>query len=173
MRVTPTCGGTNLALPPHVPPDFVGRPTASCNAMWRDHRNQVFAAEARETTRVTIGLGCLVQCATLGIFVHADYPMWRVITMASLYVAFALVHRLLVRPVADSGRLEGILKYNEDPIVSTDIVTSPYSSIFDAPLTMVIDEKLVKVIAWYDNEWGYSNRVVDLAQRVLAGSPVA
>jgi glyceraldehyde 3-phosphate dehydrogenase (phosphorylating) len=74
---------------------------------------------------------------------------------------------------ADSGPLEGILKYSEDPIVSSDVVTSAYSSIFDAPLTMVIDEKLVKVIAWYDNEWGYSNRVVDLAQRVLAGSPVA
>ena len=74
---------------------------------------------------------------------------------------------------ADSGALDGILKYNEDPIVSSDIVTSSYSSIFDAPLTMVIDERLVKVIAWYDNEWGYSNRVVDLAQRVLAGSPVA
>jgi glyceraldehyde 3-phosphate dehydrogenase len=74
---------------------------------------------------------------------------------------------------ADSGPLEGILKYSDDPIVSSDIVTSAYSSVFDAPLTMVIDEKLVKVLAWYDNEWGYSNRVVDLAQRVLAGSPVA
>jgi glyceraldehyde 3-phosphate dehydrogenase len=74
---------------------------------------------------------------------------------------------------ADSGRLEGILKYNEDPIVSSDIITSPYSAVFDAPLTMVIDERLVKVVAWYDNEWGYSNRIVDLAQRVLAGSPVA
>jgi glyceraldehyde 3-phosphate dehydrogenase len=74
---------------------------------------------------------------------------------------------------ADAGSLEGILKYSEDPIVSSDIVRSPYSSIFDAPLTMVIDERLVKVIAWYDNEWGYSNRVVDLAQRVLAGAPVA
>jgi glyceraldehyde 3-phosphate dehydrogenase len=74
---------------------------------------------------------------------------------------------------ADSGRLEGILRYNDDPIVSSDIVGSPHSSVFDAPLTMVIDEKLVKVVAWYDNEWGYSNRVVDLAQRVLAGAPVA
>jgi len=74
---------------------------------------------------------------------------------------------------ADTGSLEGILKYNEDPIVSSDIVRSPYSSVFDAPLTMVIDERLVKVVAWYDNEWGYSNRVVDLAQRVLAGAPVA
>jgi len=74
---------------------------------------------------------------------------------------------------ADSGALEGILQYNEDPIVSSDVVRSPYSSVFDAPLTMVIDERLVKVVAWYDNEWGYSNRVVDLAQRVLAGAPVA
>ena len=74
---------------------------------------------------------------------------------------------------ADTGRFEGILQYNEDPIVSSDIVTSSYSSVFDAPLTMVIDGKLVKVVSWYDNEWGYSNRVVDLAQRVLAGAPVA
>jgi glyceraldehyde 3-phosphate dehydrogenase len=74
---------------------------------------------------------------------------------------------------ADSGGLEGILRYSEDPLVSTDIIGSAYSSIFDAPLTMVIDGKLVKVVAWYDNEWGYSNRVVDLAQRVLAGAPVA
>jgi glyceraldehyde 3-phosphate dehydrogenase len=74
---------------------------------------------------------------------------------------------------ADAGPLEGILKYNEDPIVSTDVVRSSYSSVFDAPLTMVIDGKLVKVVSWYDNEWGYSNRVVDLAQRVLAGAPVA
>jgi glyceraldehyde 3-phosphate dehydrogenase len=74
---------------------------------------------------------------------------------------------------ADVGALEGILRYSEDPLVSTDIVGSSYSSIFDAPLTMVIDGKLVKVLAWYDNEWGYSNRVVDLAQRVLAGAPVA
>src|SRR5215216_6425017 len=74
---------------------------------------------------------------------------------------------------ADSGPLEGILRYNDDPIVSTDVVGSAHSSVFDAPLTMVIDERLVKVVSWYDNEWGYSNRVVDLAQRVLAGAPVA
>ena len=72
-----------------------------------------------------------------------------------------------IRERADSGGLEGILKYSEDPLVSTDIISSPYSSIFDAPLTMVADGTLVKVIAWYDNEWGYSNRVVELAQRVL------
>jgi glyceraldehyde 3-phosphate dehydrogenase len=74
---------------------------------------------------------------------------------------------------ADSGPLEGILKYTEDPIVSSDIITSPHSAIFDAGLTMVIEGRLVKVVAWYDNEWGYSNRVVDLTERVLAGAPVA
>jgi glyceraldehyde 3-phosphate dehydrogenase len=74
---------------------------------------------------------------------------------------------------ADTGRLEGILKYNEDPIVSSDVISDPYSSVFDAPLTMVLGDRLVKVVSWYDNEWGYSNRLVDLAQRVLAGAPVA
>ena len=68
---------------------------------------------------------------------------------------------------ADKGDLEGILSYTEDPIVSSDIVESPYSAIFDAGLTMVSEGTLVKVLAWYDNEWGYSNRVVDLTQRVL------
>jgi glyceraldehyde 3-phosphate dehydrogenase len=68
---------------------------------------------------------------------------------------------------ADKGGLEGILQYSEAPLVSTDIVQSPYSSVFDSPLTMVIDGNLVKVVAWYDNEWGYSNRLIDLVQRVL------
>ena len=72
---------------------------------------------------------------------------------------------------ADRGELEGILRYSEEPLVSSDIVRSPYSSIFDAPLTMVTDGTLVKVVAWYDNEWGYSNRLVELAQRVLAPVP--
>ncbi|AOD23002.1 MULTISPECIES: type I glyceraldehyde-3-phosphate dehydrogenase [Rhodococcus] len=62
---------------------------------------------------------------------------------------------------AAEGPLKGILKYNTDPIVSSDIVTDPHSSIFDAPLTKVIDEQ-VKVVSWYDNEWGYSNRLADL-----------
>jgi glyceraldehyde 3-phosphate dehydrogenase len=74
--------------------------------------------------------------------------------------------------VADRGELEGILAYTEDPIVSSDIVKSSYSSTFDAALTSVIDGTQVKVVAWYDNEWGYSSRLVDLAQRVLAPSPV-
>jgi glyceraldehyde 3-phosphate dehydrogenase len=68
---------------------------------------------------------------------------------------------------AANGPLEGILAYTEDPIVSTDIVKNPASSILDSSLTAVMDGTMVKVIAWYDNEWGYSNRVADLVQRIL------
>jgi glyceraldehyde 3-phosphate dehydrogenase len=73
---------------------------------------------------------------------------------------------------ADVNELAGILAYSDEPLVSSDIVKSPYSSILDAPLTTVIDGTLVKVIAWYDNEWGYANRLVALAQSVLAPVPV-
>ena len=73
--------------------------------------------------------------------------------------------------LADHAALVGILAYTEDLIVSSDIVKSSYSSTFDASLTAVIDGTQVKVVAWYDNEWGYSSRLVDLAQRVLV--PVA
>ena len=69
---------------------------------------------------------------------------------------------------AAGGSLEGILSYSEEPLVSTDIVKSPYSAIFDAGFTSVIDETCVKVLAWYDNEWGYANRLGELAERVLA-----
>ena len=69
---------------------------------------------------------------------------------------------------AAEGPLRGILSYTEDPIVSTDIVGDPHSSIFDAGQTMVIgDGRLVKAVSWYDNEWGYSNRCVELAGKVL------
>jgi glyceraldehyde 3-phosphate dehydrogenase (phosphorylating) len=68
---------------------------------------------------------------------------------------------------AAQGDLKGILEYTEDEIVSTDIVENPHSSIVDGGLTTVIDGTLVKAVSWYDNEWGYSNRVVDLVQRLL------
>ena len=79
---------------------------------------------------------------------------------------------LLFESWADTGALEGILAYSEEPLVSSDIIRSPYSSVFDSGLTAVIDGTQVKVVAWYDNEWGYSNRLVDLAQRVLVTVPV-
>jgi glyceraldehyde 3-phosphate dehydrogenase len=74
---------------------------------------------------------------------------------------------------ADRHELEGILAYSEDPIVSSDIVGSPYSAIFDAGFTSVIDETCVKVLAWYDNEWGYATRLAELAERVCAPVPVS
>ena len=74
---------------------------------------------------------------------------------------------------AAEGPLAGILSYTEDPIVSTDIVKDPHSSIFDAEQTLVIGGRMVKAIAWYDNEWGYSNRCVELAARVLEREPAA
>ena len=72
-----------------------------------------------------------------------------------------------LRDAAESGPLQGILAYTEDPIVSSDIVKSPFSSIVDGQLTAVMDGTMLKVVAWYDNEWGYSHRLVDLVQRVL------
>src|SRR5919202_390829 len=71
------------------------------------------------------------------------------------------------KAAAESDGLKGILKYTEDPIVSTDIISDPHSSIVDGQLTSVIDGTLVKVVSWYDNDWGYSNRCVDVLQKVL------
>jgi len=67
-----------------------------------------------------------------------------------------------VRESSKSGPLKGILEYSTLPIVSTDIIGNSHSSIFDSPFTRVIDGNYVKTLNWYDNEWGYSNRVVDL-----------
>ncbi len=65
------------------------------------------------------------------------------------------------------GEMKGILQYSEDPLVSTDIIGNPHSSIFDSQLTKVMGGNFVKVISWYDNEWGYSNRVVDLIEKIM------
>ena len=73
-----------------------------------------------------------------------------------------------VRSAADSGPVADVLDYSTLPIVSTDIIGNKHSSIFDAPFTRVIDNNFVKTLNWYDNEWGYSNRVVDLL--ILLGS---
>jgi len=70
-----------------------------------------------------------------------------------------------VKAAAD-GPMAGIIEYTEDPIVSTDIIGNPHSSIFDASGTHVLGGNMVKVMSWYDNEWGYSNRVVDLIERL-------
>ena len=100
-----------------------------------------------------------------GSLVDLTVEVERYTTAAAVNAAFA--------ERATSGALAGILAYSEEPIVSSDIVKSPFSAILDAPLTTVIDGTQVKVIAWYDNEWGYANRLVELAERVLNAVPVA
>ena len=99
-----------------------------------------------------------------GSLVDLTIEAERLTSRAEINAAFA--------SAADEGPLRGILSYTEDPIVSSDIVGSSYSSIFDAGLTAVIDGTQVKVVAWYDNEWGYSTRLVELAERVGALLPV-
>ena len=71
-----------------------------------------------------------------------------------------------VKHAADN-ELKGILEYSEIPLVSTDILNNPHSSIYDASSTQLLDGNHIKVVCWYDNEWGYSNRVVDLIGNLL------
>ena len=73
---------------------------------------------------------------------------------------------------AAEGPLRGVLEYSEEPLVSIDIVGNPASSVFDALSTTVLQGTMVKVISWYDNEWGYSNRLADMVLHV-AKAPVA
>jgi len=72
---------------------------------------------------------------------------------------------------ATEGVLTGILGYEERPLVSVDYLNAPRSAIVDALSTMVIDGTQVKILAWYDNEWGHANRLVELAQKVAAALP--
>ncbi|HMS72057.1 MAG TPA: type I glyceraldehyde-3-phosphate dehydrogenase [Baekduia sp.] len=103
-----------------------------------------------------------------GMAVRAPVPTGSVVDLTFVPSKATTVEEVnaAVKAAAD-GPMKGILSYTEDPIVSTDIVTDPHSSIFDSLLTSVIDGELVKVISWYDNEWGYSNRLVDVVQKVL------
>jgi glyceraldehyde 3-phosphate dehydrogenase len=93
-----------------------------------------------------------------GSVVDLTFEAGRETTVEELNAAFK---------AAGEGPMQGVLRYTEDPIVSSDIVGDPHSSIVDGGLTSVIDGTLVKVVSWYDNEWGYSNRVVDIVQRML------
>jgi glyceraldehyde 3-phosphate dehydrogenase (phosphorylating) len=104
--------------------------------------------------RVPVPTGSMVD-----LTIEAERPT----TTAEINAAFA--------DRAGHAPLAGILEYSEEPIVSADIVGSPASAIFDAPLTTVIGDTQVKVVAWYDNEWGYATRLVELAERVMA--PIA
>merc|ERR1712013_275017 len=77
-----------------------------------------------------------------------------------------------IKAAAD-GPMKGIIKFEEEPLVSSDFMQTDYSNSVDAALTMVMGEDLVKVVMWYDNEWGYSQRVIDLTAIVAAKMPVA
>ena len=69
---------------------------------------------------------------------------------------------------ASQDSLKGVLEYNEDPIVSSDIIGNKHSCVFDAPWTTVLGNRMIKVLGWYDNEFGYSNRTADLIARLAA-----
>src|SRR3954451_1338725 len=104
-----------------------------------------------------------------GMAVRAPVPTGSVVDLTAVVRRETSVEEIndAFRSQADSGGFTGILQFTDDPIVSSDIVKSPFSSIFDSQLTSVLDGTLVKVVAWYDNEWGYSNRCVELAEKVL------
>jgi glyceraldehyde 3-phosphate dehydrogenase len=65
---------------------------------------------------------------------------------------------------AASGPLAGVLEYSDEPLVQRDIVGNPHSCIFDSELTLILGDKFLKVVGWYDNEWGYSNRCVQMLE---------
>jgi glyceraldehyde 3-phosphate dehydrogenase len=103
-----------------------------------------------------------------GFAVRAPVPTGSVVDLTVVCARETSVEELnSALQAAAAGPMAGILHYTEDPIVSSDIVRSPYSSIVDSKLTAVMQGTMAKVVAWYDNEWGYSNRIVDLVQRVL------
>ena len=110
-----------------------------------------------------------LQGKLTGFAVRAPVPTGSVVDLTAVLARETTAEEIneAFKAQADTGAFEGILRYSDDPIVSSDIVKSTHSSIFDAPLTLVLDGTLVKVVSWYDNEWGYSNRCVELAQRVL------
>ena len=103
--------------------------------------------------------GCAIRVPTQDVsIVDLAVVVGRPVTKEEVNEAF--------KRAAASGKLKGFLQYNEEPLVSKDMMGNPHSSIFDATLTDVAGGTLVKVFGWYDNEWGYSNRVVDLVAHI-------
>jgi glyceraldehyde 3-phosphate dehydrogenase len=100
-----------------------------------------------------------------GFAVRAPVPTGSVVDLTIVAGRDTSVEEINEAVKAASGN--GILRYTDEPLVSSDIVKDPHSSIFDSQLTSVLQGNLVKIVTWYDNEWGYSNRCVDLAQKVL------
>ena len=104
-----------------------------------------------------------------GFAVRAPVPTGSVVDLVAEVERETTVEEVnaALKSASESGPLEGLLAYTEDPIVSTDIIKNPASSILDSQLTAVMDGTMVKLVSWYDNEWGYSNRIVELVQRLL------
>jgi glyceraldehyde 3-phosphate dehydrogenase len=104
-----------------------------------------------------------------GMAVRAPVPTGSVVDLVAECERETTVDEVnaALKAAADSGPLKGRLAYTEDPIVSSDIIKNPASSILDSQLTAVMDGTMVKLVSWYDNEWGYSNRVAELVQQLL------
>jgi len=104
-----------------------------------------------------------------GFAVRAPVPTGSVVDLTVECERATSVEELnaALKAASESGPLAGLMQYTEQQIVSTDIVGSPFSAIVDSLLTVVLDDTMAKVVAWYDNEWGYSNRLVDLVLKVL------
>jgi glyceraldehyde 3-phosphate dehydrogenase len=104
-----------------------------------------------------------------GFAVRAPVPTGSVVDLVAEVERETTIEEVnaALKSASEGGPLEGLLAYTEDPIVSTDIVKNPASSIVDSQLTAVMDGTMVKLVSWYDNEWGYSNRIVELVQRLL------
>ncbi|TMK32346.1 MAG: aldehyde dehydrogenase, partial [Actinobacteria bacterium] len=109
-----------------------------------------------------------------GISVRAPVPVGSITDLVVRLARETTVDRVneAYRGASESGRLAGILLYADDPLVSTDVIHSQYSCIVDSELTMA-NGSLVKVFGWYDNEWGYSCRLVDVVSKVAADIPAA
>ena len=110
-----------------------------------------------------------LQGKLTGFAVRAPVPTGSVVDLTAVRARETTAEEIneAFKAQADTGAIEGILRYSDDPIVSSDIVKSTHSSIFDAPLTLVLDGTLAKVVSWYDTVWGYPTRCVVLAPRVL------
>jgi glyceraldehyde 3-phosphate dehydrogenase len=104
-----------------------------------------------------------------GFAVRAPVPTGSVVDLTVEAMRETTVEEVnsALKAAAGSGPMQGLLEYTEDPIVSSDIIKNPASSILDSQLTAVMDGTMVKLVAWYDNEWGYSNRVAELVQKLL------
>lgn len=117
---------------------------------------------ARATGKVVPGLEGKFD----GIAIRVPVPCGSISDVVAVLEKETTVEQInrVFKEAAESDDYKGIIDYSEDPLVSTDIIGNPYSAVFDAPFTRVIGGNLVKILAWYDNEWAYACRLVELAQ---------